>query len=432
MSEASQPTTPARADPLRIKAGLGRRAGRAEAPGDGVQDLTDRVRKFIDHQVIPVEREIETDPEVRAGLRAAARAAGVFAPSAPRGYGGLGLSMLEQADVLEESGRSLLGPLVMNCAAPDEGNMTLLEHVATPAQRERYLRPLATGDVRSAFAMTEPAPGAGSDPAALTTTAVRDGGDWLIDGGKRLITGADGASFFIVMARTGADAATMFLVDAGSPGLSVGRHIPTIDAGFTGGHCEMVFERCRVPSSAVLGEVDRGFANAQVRLGPARLTHCMRWLGVARRAHEIMLGYVVERELFGHRLADLGLAQHLIADNEIDIAASRALIRTTAATLDKHGRANNETSIAKTFVSEAVGRIVDRSVQLCGGQGVSHDLPLARFLAEVRPFRIYDGPSEVHRWAVARRAVRRYEAARRGGQGSAEFVTRDPQGGIRA
>lgn len=397
-----------------------------------MQDLTDRVRKFIDHQVIPVEREIETDPEVRAGLRAAARAAGVFAPSAPRGYGGLGLSMLEQADVLEESGRSLLGPLVMNCAAPDEGNMTLLEHVATPAQRERYLRPLATGDVRSAFAMTEPAPGAGSDPAALTTTAVRDGGDWLIDGGKRLITGADGASFFIVMARTGADAATMFLVDAGSPGLSVGRHIPTIDAGFTGGHCEMVFERCRVPSSAVLGEVDRGFANAQVRLGPARLTHCMRWLGVARRAHEIMLGYVVERELFGHRLADLGLAQHLIADNEIDIAASRALIRTTAATLDKHGRANNETSIAKTFVSEAVGRIVDRSVQLCGGQGVSHDLPLARFLAEVRPFRIYDGPSEVHRWAVARRAVRRYEAARRGGQGSAEFVTRDPQGGIRA
>ncbi|MEV0609532.1 acyl-CoA dehydrogenase family protein [Polymorphospora rubra] len=384
-------------------------------PEVDAKDLATRVRGFIDHQVIPVEREIETNPEIRAGLRTAARAAGVFAPSAPTGYGGLGLSMLEQVDVLEESGRSLFGPLVMNCAAPDEGNMTLLEHVATPSQRERYLRPLVAGDTRSAFAMTEPAPGAGSDPAALTTTAVRNGADWLIDGRKWFITGADGAAFFIVMARTGADAATMFLVDADAPGLSVGRHIPTIDAGFTGGHCEVVFAHCRVPSSAVLGEVDHGFANAQVRLGPARLTHCMRWLGVARRAHEIMLGYVVGRELFGSRLADLGLAQHLIADNEIDIAASRSLIRTAAATIDQRGRANHETSIAKTFVSEAVGRIVDRSVQLCGGQGVSHDLPLARFLAEVRPFRIYDGASEVHRWAVARRAVRRYEATRTGG-----------------
>ncbi|MFF5180600.1 acyl-CoA dehydrogenase family protein [Micromonospora sp. NPDC000316] len=382
---------------------------------DGSEGLTERVRRFVDDQVIPVEREIETDPDVLVRLRVRARAAGVFAPSAPTEYGGLGLSLLEQTDVLEEAGRSLLGPLVMNCAAPDEGNMTLLEHVATTAQREQYLRPLVAGDVRSAFAMTEPAPGAGSDPAALTTTAVRDGEDWVIDGEKWFITGADGAAFFIVMARTGVDAATMFLVDAGNPGLVVGRHIPTIDAGFTGGHCEVAFDRCRVPSSAVLGEVDRGFVNAQVRLGPARLTHCMRWLGVARRAHEIMLGYVVERRLFGSRLADLGLAQHLIADNEIDIAACRSLIRTTAATLDRRGRANNETSIAKTFVSEAVGRIVDRSVQLCGAQGVSHDQPLARFLAEVRPFRIYDGASEVHRWAVARRAVRRHEAARSGG-----------------
>ncbi|MCP2324260.1 alkylation response protein AidB-like acyl-CoA dehydrogenase [Hamadaea flava] len=381
---------------------------------NGTQSLSARVREFIDHRVIPVEHAVETDPQILVKLRRAAREAGVFAPSAPTEYGGLGLSMLGQTDVLEEAGRSLPGPLVLNCAAPDEGNMTLLEHVATPAQREQYLRPLAAGDVRSAFAMTEPAPGAGSDPTALATSAVRDGDDWVIDGQKWFITGADGAGFFIVMARTGADAATMFLVDAGNPGLTVGRHIPTIDAGFTGGHCEVTLERCRVRSSAVLGEVDRGFANAQVRLGPARLTHCMRWLGVARRAHEIMLGYVVDRELFGSRLADLGLAQHLIADNEIDLAASRALIRTAAVALDQGSRANQETSIAKTFVSEAVGRVVDRSVQLCGAQGVSHDLPLARFLAEVRPFRIYDGASEAHRWAVARRAVRRYEAARPG------------------
>ncbi|MET7401996.1 acyl-CoA dehydrogenase [Dactylosporangium sp. NPDC005572] len=257
--------------------------------------------------------------------------------------------------------------------------------------------------------MTEPAPGAGSDPAALTTTAVRDGDDWVIDGRKWFITGADGAAFFIVMARTNDDAATMFLVDAGTPGLTVGRHIGTMDHAFTGGHCEVTFERCRVPQEAVLGEAHRGFAHAQVRLAPARLTHCMRWLGLARRANDIMLGAVVERELFGSRLADLGLAQHLIAENEIDLAASRALIRTAAAVLDEGGRGGAETSIAKTFVSEAVNRVVDRSVQLCGARGVSHDLPLARFLAEIRPFRVYDGASEVHRWAIARRAVRRYE-----------------------
>ncbi len=382
------------------------------ATGEDARDVVGRVRAFIGRQVIPVESDLGGKPEIFAELRAAARAAGVFAPTAPVEYGGMGLSMLEQADVLEAAGWSLPGPSILNCAAPDEGNMTLLERVATPAQRETYLRPLAAGDVRSAFAMTEPAPGAGSDPAALTTTAVRDGDDWLIDGRKWFITGADGAAFFIVMARTGDAAATMFLVDAGATGLTVGRHIPTIDEGFAGGHCEVTFTRCRVPSAAVLGEVDRGFANAQARLGPARLTHCMRWLGLAGRAHDIMLGYVVGREMFGRRLADLGLAQHLIAENEIDLAASRALIRTAAAALDAGERASGETSIAKTFVSEAVGRVVDRSVQLCGAQGVSHDLPLARFLAEVRPFRIYDGASEAHRWALARRAVRRFEAAR--------------------
>ena len=199
----------------------------------------------------------------------------------------------------------------------------------------------------------------------------------------------------------------MFFVDAGQPGFVVGRHQPTTDSAFLGGHCEVSFHDCRVDGDAVLGEVGKGFAYAQVRLGPARLTHCMRWLGIAVRSLDIALDRAAEREVFGAKLEELGLAQGLIADSVIDIEASRALIRRAAEALDRGERAGNETSVAKVFVSEAVYRVVDRSIQLCGGDGVSHDLPLARFLNEVRPFRIYDGPSETHRWAIARRASRR-------------------------
>jgi acyl-CoA dehydrogenase len=382
--------------------------------GDRVASaLADRVRSFVEEHVLPWEGRDTDDGGVREKLQDLARSAGVFGPTVPRDLGGLGLSMVEQAAVLEAAGRSLLGPLALNCAAPDEGNIHLLDKVASPDQRERYLEPLARGEVRSAFAMTEPAPGAGSDPSALRTTAVREAGGWRLAGSKWFITGADGAAFFIVMARTGRDAGTMFLVDAGTPGLRVGRHIPTMDHGFTGGHCEVHLEGCVVPDDAVLGAVDAGFANAQVRLGPARLTHCMRWLGIAQRAQEVAVRYAAERELFGSRLADLGMAQQQIADNEIDLAASRALVLSAAAELDRGGRASESTSIAKTFVAEAVNRVVDRSLQLCGASGVSHDLPLARFAAEIRPFRIYDGASEVHRWSLARRAVRRYTTSGR-------------------
>lgn len=283
--------------------------------------------------------------------------------------------------------------------------MLLLDKVATPAQRERYLRPLATGAVRSSFAMTEPAPGAGADPDSLLTTARQVGDGWVITGNKWFTTGADGAAFSIVMARTGS-AATMFLVDAANPGMRLERLLDTIDSAFAGGHGEVSFTDCFVPADAVLGEVDKGFSYAQVRLGPARLTHCMRWLGAARRAHEEAVRYAASRTMFGSTQADLGMTQAMIADNEIDIAASRALIREAAQALDAGSPARRETSIAKTFVAEAVNRVVDRSVQMCGGSGVSDDLPIAAIYREVRPFRIYDGPSEVHRWSLARRAVR--------------------------
>lgn len=335
----------------------------------------------------------------------------MLAPHAPVDCGGLGLNMEVRAPIFEAAGRSLFGPLALNINAPDEGNIHLLDHVATAAQRRQYLEPLARGAVRSAFAMTEPAPGAGADPTMLATRAQKVDGGWVLNGRKWFITGADGAHFFIVMARTsgkpgGAGGATMFLAPASTPGVTVVRHVETVDRSMLGGHCEMTFQDVHVPDHDVLGGVDEGFAYAQVRLGPARMTHVMRWTGAAQRAHEVAVRHVAGREAFGSRLSDLGMMQQMIADNEIDLAATRALLLHACRELDAGGRASKETSIAKTFAAEALHRVVDRAVQMCGGLGVSRDLPVARIAREIRPFRIYDGPSEVHRWSIAKRAVR--------------------------
>lgn len=382
-------------------------------------DLAARTLDFVRAEVLPVEERWEGDlrgphgEEVRHDLQARARRAGVFAPHAPVEYGGHGLSMLERAPVFEAAGYSTFGPIALGINAPDEGNLHLLVHVGSDRQKEAFLAPLARGEVRSAFAMTEPSPGAGSDPSLVRTTARRMSAGWVLDGHKRFITGADGAAFFIVMARTsgapGDDrGVTMFLVRAGTSGLTVGRHMPTSDRATVGGHCEVHLEGVEVADEDVLGEADQGFRYAQVRLGPARTTHVMRWLGSARRAHDIALSYAAKRELFGQRVGELGLAQQLIADNEIDLAASRALLVEACRALDNGSRAGRETSIAKTFAAEAICRVVDRATQICGGEGVTDDLPLTRLAGEVRPFRIYDGPSEVHRWSIARRAIRRH------------------------
>jgi acyl-CoA dehydrogenase len=382
-----------------------------------VLDLVERTSRFVQDVVLPVEEEFLGDIEAAGGdvlrkdLQAQAREAGVFAPHAPVALGGRGLGMVDRAPVFEAAGYSLFGPTALNIAAPDEGNVHLLVEVASPEQRERFLEPLARGEHRSAFAMTEPAPGAGSDPSALVTRATKVDGGWRIDGHKWFITGADGADFFIVMARTsgepgGTGGATLFLAPAATPGIQVGRHIGTLDRSMVGGHCEVTFDGAFVPDEGVLGGVDEGFRYIQVRLGPARMTHVMRWLGSAQRAHDIALRHVVEREAFGGPLSRLGMIQQQIADNEIDLAAARALMLRACWELDRGEHASSSTSIAKTFAAEAINRIVDRSVQMCGGLGVSDDLPLARLLREVRPFRIYDGASEVHRWSIAKRAVR--------------------------
>ena len=385
-------------------------------PDPAAAELAARTASFVDAVVAPEELRLSgvaTDggEPLRQRLQESAREAGVFAPHVAKRYGGHGLDMRGRAVVFEEAGRSLLGPLALNIAAPDEGNMHLLEAVATEEQKERYLRPLAEGKVRSSFSMTEPAPGAGSDPAALATTATQTSGGWLVNGRKWFITGADGAAYTICMARTSGrpgdrGGATMFLIDSDAPGMRIVRHIDTLDEGFFGGHCEIELDDVFVSGESVLGAVDEGFAYAQVRLAPARLTHCMRWLGIARRSQEIAVARATERELFGSRLGDLGMVQAMIADSEIDIAASRLLIWQACAELDEGRSAAQSSSIAKTFTAEAVGRVVDRSLQICGALGVSGDVLLSRFYREVRPFRIYDGSSETHRWAIAKRRLR--------------------------
>jgi alkylation response protein AidB-like acyl-CoA dehydrogenase len=384
---------------------------------DEVVSVVERTRALVREVVLPLDDAHDGDVEaaggeaLRARLQAAAQEAGVFAPHAPVDCGGLGLGMVDRAPVFEEAGYSLFGPMALNINAPDEGNIHLLDHVASSSQRERFLVPLARGEVRSAFAMTEPSPGAGSDPSMLTTRARRVDGGWVVDGLKRFITGADGAGFFITMARTSGEpgspgGATMFLMPASTPGVVVERHVGMVDTSMLGGHCEVSFTEAFVADEDVLGGVDEGFRYAQVRLGPARMTHVMRWTGAVRRAHEVAVRYVAEREAFGSRLADQGMVQQLVADNEIDLAATRALLLEACRVLDDGGRANKETSIAKTFAAEALHRVADRCQQLCGGLGVSTELPVAKIAREVRPFRIYDGPSEVHRWSIARRAVR--------------------------
>ncbi|HEX2706636.1 MAG TPA: acyl-CoA dehydrogenase family protein [Solirubrobacterales bacterium] len=376
---------------------------------DELVALRDRIRDFVREVAIPAEARDDSEHGLDEGLRAElqemAKEWGIFGPQLDQELGGLGLDLRGSAVILEEAGYSVLGPQALNCAAPDEGNMHMLGLIATSEQRQRYLVPLAAGQIRSCFSMTEPAPGAGSDPSMLLTRAARVDGGWSISGRKWFITGAEGAAFTICMA-IAEEGATMFLVDAEHPGFTVERTIDATDRAFPGGHGEVVFDDCRVGEDAVLGAVGEGFRYAQVRLAPARLTHCMRWLGTARRALDIALDRANEREAFGQKLGELGMIQRFIAESVIDIESSRALIWRCAWALDQGANGRHESSVAKAHVAEAVVRVVDRAVQICGALGVSGDAPLARLMNEVRPFRIYDGSTETHLWSIARRTLR--------------------------
>ena len=374
-------------------------------------ELQARVRRFVAEEIVPLEGDKRCGPHgpddsLREQLVGLARRAGLLSPHAAHEYGGLGLTHVGRAIAFEEAGYSMLGPVALNVFAPDEGNMHLLEAVATPAQKEQWLRPMAEGKIRSCFCMTEPSPGAGSDPSMLATTARPDGDGYVIDGRKWFITGADGARLGIVMAMVPGVGATMFLTDMAAPGIVLERSMDTLDTCFPGGHGVLRFEGLRVPATAILGEVGQGFRYAQVRLSPARLTHCMRWLGAARRAHDVAVDYARQREAFGKPIAQHEGVGFMLADNEMDLHTSRLTIWHCASVLDQGHLGLHESSRAKVIVSEAVWRVADRCVQILGGQGVAHETVVARIFADMRAFRIYDGPSEVHRWSLAKRIVK--------------------------
>ena len=375
-----------------------------------LEDLRDRAARIVADEVLPAEREIagELDWSLVERLREKARAAGLFNPHLTPEYGGLGLGPLGMAVLSQELGVSPLAPLALNCSAPDEGNMHLLEHAANEAQRERYLRPLAEGRVRSCFAMTEP--GAGTDATATSTRAEPSGEGWVLNGTKWFITGAGGAAFAIVVAVTDPDAgshrrASLFLVDADNPGWRVVRQVPVLGGHAPGGHCEVRIQSCWVPASAMLGERGEGFRLSQVRLGPARLAHCMRWLGQAQRALDMMAARALERETFGEPLASRQAVQWWLADSAIELHAGRLMVLHAAWKIETGREYRQEVSMAKTYVAEALGRISDRAVQAFGAAGFSLDLPLAEIWAAARAARIIDGTSEIHRVVIARNVL---------------------------
>ncbi len=375
-----------------------------------------RVEAFVREVVIPHEADPRRDhhgaptDELVQALRDKARAAGVLTPHIlPDGSH---LTQRETALVLRKSGLSPLGPLAVNTNAPDEGNMFLLGKVGSAEIKERFLKPMVEGRARSAFFMTEPAleGGAGSDPSMMMTTAVPDGNHWVVNGRKAFITGAQGAKVGIVMAKS-ADGACLFVVDLPHPAIRIERVPNTIDSSMPGGHAVVSIENLRVPADQMLGASGEGFAYAQVRLAPARLSHCMRWLGACTRAHEIASDYANRRQGFGKTLIEHEGVGFMLAENLIELKQAELMIDWCADVLDSGAPGTVESSMAKVAVSEGLMRIADRCVQVMGGRGVSEDTIVEQVFREIRAFRIYDGPTEVHKWSLAKKIRRDWKAA---------------------
>ena len=382
---------------------------------DRAHAIAAKIEAFVRAEVIPYEK----DPRIGAHgpsdelvqeLRDKARIAGVLTPHILAD--GSHLTQRETAIALIATGLSPLGPLACNTMAPDEGNMYLLGKVGTPEQKTRFLEPLVSGRARSAFFMTEPAEdgGAGSDPSMMQTTCRLDGNHWVINGTKKFITGAEGAKVGIVMAKSD-NGACLFLVDLPDPAIRTLRILDTIDNSMPGGHAEIAIEDLRVPADQMLGAPGDGFKYAQIRLSPARLSHCMRWLGLAIRANQIATDYACRRHAFGKPLVDHEGVGFMLAENLINIKASELMIDWCAGVLDSGSLGTAESSMAKVAVSESLMRIADRCVQVMGGNGVSGDSIVEQAFREIRAFRIYDGPTEVHKWSLAKKIKRDWKTA---------------------
>lgn len=379
-------------------------------------EIAAKVEAFVRDVVVPYETDTRRDEHggpldsLIDEMKDLARKAGVLTPHVLPDGGHL--TQRETALVLRKSGLSILGPLAVNTTAPDEGNMYLLGKVGSADIKERFLKPLIEGKCRSAFFMTEPDGGAGSDPSMMKTTCRMDGNHWVINGKKRFITGADGAKVGIIMAKS-EEGACMFLVDLPDPAIRITRVPQTIDSGMPGGHAEITIDNLRVPADQMLGESGQGFSYAQIRLSPARLSHCMRWLGAAVRANEIATDYACRRQAFGKTIIDHEGVGFMLADNLMDLKQAELMIDWCADVLDTGSLGTAESSMAKVTVSEALSRVADRCVQVLGGTGVTNDTMVEQFYREIRAFRIYDGPTEVHKWSLAKKIKRDWTNARK-------------------
>lgn len=377
-----------------------------------VEKTRQAIRAFVEKELIPLEshdvnwgdgENVRLD--VLERLRVKAKKAGVWALQTPKALGGGGFDMAGMAACYEEMGRALFGPVVFNSAAPDDGNMMVLAKVATEAQKKKWLLPIVRGEVRSGFVMTEPHPGSGSDPGMMRTTATKKRGKWIVNGRKWFITGAGEAKHFILIARTSDDTRkglSAFMFHAGAPGWRIVRRIPIMGPEEHGGHCEIAFDGLEIPDEDRLMEVGDGLKLTQIRLGPARLTHCMRWLGMARRALEIALPYVAERKSFGAKLIDHEGVQWMLGEAALQIEIGRLLTMRAAWKLDQGDFARKEVSMAKVAVADVLHKSIDTAIQLLGARGYSKDTPLEWMYRYARQARLVDGASEVHKMVLAK------------------------------
>ncbi len=392
-------------------------------PSEEIRGTLKRIRQFVDEELIPLEPTLlqegflATLPALEE-KRAKVKELGLWAPFLPQEHGGMGMSLMDFAYVSEVLGRSPIGHYAFHCQAPDVGNMELLLHAGTDAQKARYLDPLVRGETRSCFAMTEPMH-AGSNPVWMSTTAVKDGDDYVINGRKWFTTAADGAAFTIVMAVTDPDASTharasQILVPLDTPGYTNVRNISVM--GHAGGgwasHSEVTFEDVRVPQTNRLGPEGAGFLLAQARLGPGRIHHCMRWMGICERAFELMCARAAQREIAPEKpLGTRQIVQAWIAESRAEIDAARLMVLQAAERMDAGGAgaAKTEISLIKFFGAGVLQRVLDRALQVHGALGMTDDTPLALWYREERAARLYDGPDEVHKISVAKRILRSYE-----------------------
>lgn len=377
-----------------------------------IDSFRQRYRAFVAEHLLPLEQDpgARDDHEnirldVLEKMRMKARDAGLWAPQMPKGLGGQGLNVVGMAACYEEMNYSIFGPVTFNCAAPDDGNMLVLNKIGTAEQKKRWLQPIVDGRARSAIVMTEPAPGAGSDPTMMLTTATRDGDKWVVRGRKWFITGAGVAQHFILVAKTSDDkrkGLTAFMFDRHQSGWRITRRIPIMGPEEHGGHCELEFDGLEIPDANRLLNVGDGLKVAQIRLGTARLTHCMRWLGLARRSMDIAASYVTERYAHGSQLSARESVQWLLGEAAMQIEIGRLLVMRAAAKLDRGEFARKEISMAKIVVADVLHKAADTGIQLSGARGYSKDTILEWIYRYARQARLVDGASEVHRMVLAR------------------------------